>query len=151
MSRPSWKCAANRAWPQGLDALGLLPLRLGAVHQAVGGEGVGSGLDALEGVDQAVVRGHGAHLVEHRLGLDRPAELGLEEFAVGLARSRRVRVEEEGQPVDAHVEVGARDLELGQCAVQAHLAEEAPWADEVGNEVDVEDHLEACGFRCMAG
>ena len=125
---------------QGLDALGFLAMGLGAVHQAVGGERVGSGLDALEGVDQAVVGGDVTHLVEHRLGLDRPAELGLEEGAIGLARGGRVGIEEEGQPVHAHVEIGPRGLELGERAVQAHLAEEAPRADEVGNEVDVEDH-----------
>ena len=128
-----------------------MAVSLGAIEQAVRGERVRARGDALEGVLQPVAGGGLAHPVQHRLGLHRAAELALQEGAVGLALGRGVRVEEEGQPVDARLDVRAGRAQLGERAVEADGAEEAPRADEVGNEVDVQDHGEGVSFDVRLG
>ena len=116
----------------------LAPLALvrrvgGVADQAVRVDGVGRAFHALEGEVDALGLAGRADLVVDRVGVAGAAELELEILAPVHAAGRHVRVELEGAPVDRQV----RLRPLGEGALQPALADEAPGADRVGEDIDV--------------
>ena len=69
-----------------------------------------------------------------------PAELPFQEGPVWLACFGRVRIEEEGPPMDCHRAIRLLLAPQFQRAVEMALADEAPGADHVGNDIDRQLH-----------
>ena len=109
----------------------------GVADQAVGIEGVGGVVDALESEDDVFFQPDLADLFVDGRRFFRAAKLGLQIGGAVHAASRHVGVEGERSPDDLD-RVGRPG---GQGALQPALADEAPRADHVG------DNLNMHGFR----
>ena len=101
-------------------------------------EGVGGTRHALERERDALLRTRLADTVVHRPGRVRAAELCRHVLGPLHALGGKAGIELEWVPADAHF-VG---VEPGKGALDAPLANVAPRADGVGNDVDL-DHGEA--------
>jgi hypothetical protein len=127
------------ALEQRLDDAVLYAALAGQPDQAMGIERVGRAGQLVEMELQADgAGGLGDALVELARALG-AAELGQAILGAIDALARHIRIELEGMP--GHREVQALLVEEGQRAFEVALADVAPWADHVGDDVDAADRL----------
>ena len=130
---------AEIAFEQRLDDTVLHAALAGEPDQAMGVERVGRARQPVEMELQADGgRGLGDALVELARALG-AAELGQPILGALDALARHVGIELEGMPGDG--EVQALLVEEGERAFEMALADVAPWADRVGDDVDAADRL----------